>query len=87
MTPSDAEAFGVTNGDEVSVAITGGERDLVLGDVLIRVHENYALEMHIDTDEANAAGLGPGAIGSLSNADVDDPGNVYVGVSEAAKLQ
>ena len=86
MTPEDAKAFGVENGDEVAVAITGGERDLVLGDVLIRVHENYKLEMHIDTDEANAAGLGPGALGSLRNADVDDQGNTYTSVAESAQL-
>lgn len=86
MQPADAEAFGVSNGDEVSVAIVGGERDLVLGDVLIRVHENYALEMHIDTDEANAAGIGKGAQGSLSPVDVDESESVYVGVSASGKL-
>ncbi len=84
MRPSDAEAFGVENGDEVSVAITGGERDLILGDVLIRVHENYALEMHIDTDEANAAGLGQGARGHLSASDVDEATLVYTGLDETA---
>ena len=86
MQPHDAEAFGVSDGDEVSVAITGGERDLVLGDVLIRVHENYSLEMHIDTDEANAAGVSRGAAGSLHPVDVDDDESVYVGVGEAAQI-
>jgi acetate kinase len=65
MTPPDAEAFGVNHGDFVEVAVRGGERDLTFGDVLIRVKDSYALEMHIDTDEGNAAHLGRTAEGSL----------------------
>lgn len=72
MHPNDAKAFHVSDGDEVAVAIVGGERDLVLGDVSIRVHENYVLEMHIDTDEANAAELGSLGTAQLSTTDVDD---------------
>lgn len=60
MTTADAAAYGVENGDQVEVAITGGDRDLTFGDVLIRVKDSYVLEMHIDTDEANAAELSPG---------------------------
>ncbi len=55
MTVADAKRYGVSDKDEVEIAITGGSRDLVFGDVLIRVKESYALEMHIDTDEGNAA--------------------------------
>jgi len=71
--PDDAEFFGVKNMDEVEVAITGGPRDLVFGDVLVRVSPGYSLEMHIDTDEGNAAELSRNANGDL----------VYVGVNDA----
>ena len=87
MHPNDAEAFEVADGDEVAVAIVGGERDLVLGDVTIRVHENYKLEMHIDTDEANAAELGTIAQATLSPVDVDDEEfAVYTSLPASAKL-
>ncbi|MEM7587204.1 MAG: acetate/propionate family kinase [Acidobacteriota bacterium] len=66
MTTQDAEAYGVEQGDQVEVAIEGGDRDLTFGDVLVRVKDSYVLEMHIDTDEANAAELSNrGAQGDL----------------------
>jgi len=84
MHSKDAETFNVKDKDEVSIAIVGGERDLVFGDVLIRVKDSYALEMHIDTDEANAAELGRGATGALQHIDVDDAAEgVYENVSKA----
>ncbi|MEM8994079.1 MAG: acetate/propionate family kinase [Acidobacteriota bacterium] len=61
MTPADAETYGVQHGDQVEVAIRGGDSDLTFGDVMIRVKDSYVLEMHIDTDEANAAELSQGA--------------------------
>ena len=69
MTPQDAQTFGVNHGDMVEVAVRGGERDLTFGDVLIRVKDSYKLEMHIDTDEGNAAHLGRSAAGVLVETD------------------
>ncbi len=46
--------------------MNGGNRDLTFSDVLIRVDEQFRLEMHIDTDEANAAGLQAPDVGTLS---------------------
>lgn len=66
MTPKDAERFGVKNRDVVQVAVDSEGRDLVFGDVLVRVSPRYALEMHIDTDEANAAEIQPGVDGVLA---------------------
>lgn len=54
MTPADAEAYGVENGQIVSVKVES-ERSAILGDVVVRVNPNFSLAMHIDTDEANAA--------------------------------
>ena len=54
MTPADAEAFGVADKDIVSVKLDTA-RPLIFGDVVVRVSPSYALAMHIDTDEANAA--------------------------------
>jgi len=76
MHPDDATQFGVADKDEVSVSVLGGERSLIFGDVLVRVKDSYKLEMHIDTDEANAAELGRGASGGLSVTDIDDDGGV-----------
>jgi acetate kinase len=65
MHPNDALQFGVKDKDIVEIAISGGVRDLTFGDVLIRVHPSFVLEMHIDTDEANAAELSQQSDGKL----------------------
>ena len=65
MTPSDAEEFGVVNGEVVAVRIKSDERSLVFEDVVIRVRHDFALAMHIDTDEANAAGIKGSVLGEL----------------------
>lgn len=65
MHPDDAARFGVAHGDEVEVAVDGEERALVFRDVAVRVSPDFVLEMHLDTDEANAAELRAGALGEL----------------------
>ena len=65
MTPEDANRFGVKDRDVVEVAVKSEGRDLTFGDVLIRVSPKYRLEMHIDTDEANAAEIVRGHTGAL----------------------
>jgi propanediol utilization protein len=60
ISPENALAFGLRDRDVVRVHVEG-ERSLTFGDVLVRVHPDYTLEMHIDTDEANAAEIDTGA--------------------------
>ena len=55
MTTADAKVFNVVDKEIVSVKLDTA-RPLVFGDVVVRVNDTYALAMHIDTDEANAAG-------------------------------
>ena len=59
MTPADAKRFGVKDKDIVKVECLG-ERSMTMGQVLVRVNDQYALEMHVDTDEGNAACLKTG---------------------------
>ena len=56
MSPKDALRYGVRDKSFVRVRIAG-DRELVFGDVLVRVDPNFKLAMHIDTDEANAANI------------------------------
>ena len=65
MTPADAAEFGVKDKDIVKVAIDSNGRATVFGDVVVRVSEKYALAMHIDTDESNAACAVPGTTGTV----------------------
>ena len=59
MSPKDAEAAGLKNGDVVSVK-ADNERGTIFNHVVIRVNPSFTLEMHIDTDEANAADIKQG---------------------------
>jgi acetate kinase len=64
MTPEDALRYGVRDKSVVRVRIAG-DRGLTFGDVLVRVDPSFALAMHIDTDEANAANVQTGAQGYI----------------------
>ncbi len=65
MTPADAEECEVKDKDVVSVKIDTDGRSLIFGDVVVRVSEKFALAMHIDTDESNAAGCGRNVMGEI----------------------
>lgn len=56
MHTSDAEEFGVKDNDLVKIKVPG-PRGLIFDNVLVRVKEDYALEMHVDIEEGNAAGV------------------------------
>ena len=64
-TKADAKELGIENGQIVSVKIESEGRSLVFGDVVCRVSDTYALAMHIDTDESNAAGCGREQYGEI----------------------
>lgn len=64
-TLAEAEALGVKNGDIVSVKLETEGRSLIFGDVVVRASDSYALAMHIDTDESNAAGCGREVYGEI----------------------
>ena len=57
MTPADAEKYGIVDKQNVLVKIEGTGRTLIFDDVVARVNPTYALAMHLDTDEANAAAI------------------------------
>lgn len=65
MTPEDAEQFGIKDKQVVSVKLDTDGRSLIFGDVVVRVNPSYALAMHIDTDESNAALCVPGLMGEV----------------------
>ncbi len=66
LNPEEAVELGVANGDIVEVAVDTDGRDLIFGDVLVRVSEGVHLEMHLDTDEGNAAEIDTGDAGVLT---------------------
>ena len=59
MTPAQAEEFGVKDKELVQVECLG-DRAMTMGQVLVRVSDQFALELHVDTDEGNAAGMKTG---------------------------
>ena len=65
MTTADAAEFGLVDKQIVSVKIPSEGRETIFGDVVVRVSDKFALAMHIDTDECNAAGMAPGTMGEV----------------------
>lgn len=65
MTPADAAELNVADKEVVNVKVETEQRSLVFGDVVVRVNPNFALAMHIDTDESNAAGCGRQVYGEI----------------------
>jgi len=59
MNPADAQRLGLHDHDSVAVKIDSDGRDLTFSDVVVRVAPEFQLELHLDTDEANAAGVIP----------------------------
>ncbi|HNZ09378.1 MAG TPA: phosphate propanoyltransferase [Bacillota bacterium] len=64
MNEEDAAKYGLKDRQIVKVGVKGS-RGLVFDEVLIRVHPTFVLEMHLDTDEANACGLKNGELVSV----------------------
>lgn len=60
MDPRDADRLGVQDGQIVQVRIDSAGRDLIFDDVTVRIRPDFRLELHLDTDEANAAGVSTG---------------------------
>jgi len=61
MSLEDGKRFGVKDGEYVAVEVNGDGKRTALYDVQVRVSDKFALEMHLDTDDANACGIGNGA--------------------------
>lgn len=64
MSPEEALGLGLRDKDVVMVKVKG-VRELIFGDVLVRVHPSFRMDMHLDTDEANAARISEGAVGCI----------------------
>ena len=69
MSPEDARAHHLDDGDLAEVELGSRNRTTLFRDVMIRVSADFRLEMHIDTDEANAAGISHGGQGELTPTD------------------
>lgn len=65
LTPKDAEEMGLKDKQVVSVKVDNDQRSIIFGDVVIRVREDFAVAMHIDTDESNAGAVGINTYGEI----------------------
>jgi propanediol utilization protein len=60
ISPTEAQVLDLKHGDWVSVAVTTVGRRMIFDDVMVRVAPDARLEVHLDTDEGNAAGMHTG---------------------------
>ncbi len=59
LSVDDAKKYGLNDGEKIKIKCGEGARATIFEDVLVRVKEPFREEVHLDTDEANAAGIGP----------------------------
>jgi len=71
MSPADSAKFNVIDGQSVQIKVEG-IRPIILSNVVIRVSERYRLEMHIDTDEANAGLIQQGTLAEIVHHQVNE---------------
>ena len=57
LDPATADKYKLKDNDTVNVKVNSADRTLIFGDVVVRVSDTFSPAMHIDTDEANAAGV------------------------------
>ncbi|WP_312124496.1 phosphate propanoyltransferase [Lysinibacillus boronitolerans] len=72
MSPADSARFQVVDGQSVQIKVEG-IRPIILSNVVIRVSERYRLEMHMDTDEANAGLIQQGTLAEIVHHQVSEP--------------
>jgi putative phosphotransacetylase len=65
LTPATAEKWGLTNGQVASLKVDSDGRKAVLGDLVVRVRDDFGDAVHIDTDESNAVLAAPGTMGEI----------------------
>lgn len=81
MTPQDALAMHVHDNDQVFVITKSYERALIYADVVVRVHKDFRLAMHVDTDEANAFSSDAEPYGVILKL-FDDTYNIHMWMEE-----
>ena len=60
MSPADADVLGLKNRDKIAAVVFAGDRRMVFDDIVVRVSPAFRIELHLDSDEGNAAGLQSG---------------------------
>ena len=74
MSPDEARGLGLADRDVIAVKVEGA-REMTMGDVVVRVHPGFRLDLHVDTDEANAAGLTSDSVVTFEGPTAPDAGH------------